>query len=146
MSAGSGPSVDDNSCSKESHSCKNCDKTGENKELLRCVGFKARWYCSKTCQTRDWDNHKEICKIIQALAIRYDPPELGKGDSEDEQAYKTHLTPKQHAKLVKLVGEKCNVKCNLNDVELCSVGYWRSNKSIKCNTVKEILGTWKFTI
>ena len=51
----------------------------------------------------------------------------------------THLTPKQHAKLVKLVGEKCNVKCKLNNVELlCFVGHWRSNKSIKYNTVKEV--------
>ena len=32
--------------------------------------------------------------------------------------YTAHLTPKQHTKLVKLVGEKCNVKCKLNDVEL----------------------------
>ena len=73
---------------------------------------------AKRAKTRDWDDHNEICKTIQALAIRYNPPDLGKGDSEDEQAYKTHLTPKQHSKVVKLVGGKCNVKCKLNNVEL----------------------------
>ncbi|KAK3720025.1 hypothetical protein QZH41_005170 [Actinostola sp. cb2023] len=39
---------------------------------------------------------------------------MRKEDPEDNGFYMTHLTPKQHAKVVNLVGKKCHVECFLN--------------------------------
>ena len=39
---------------------------------------------------------------------------MRKEDPEDNGFYMTHLTPKQHAKVVNLVGKKCHVECYLN--------------------------------
>ena len=47
--------------------------------------------------------------------------ELGKGDSEDKQAFVSHLTPKDQVKVSKLVGRKCLRNCKLNGVELAAL-------------------------
>ena len=47
--------------------------------------------------------------------------ELGKGDSEDKQAFVSHLTPKDQVKVSKLVGRKCLINCKLNGVELTAL-------------------------
>ena len=39
------------------------------------------------------------------------------GDSADTNVFVSHLTPKQSSTIAKLVGEKCQVKCQLNGKE-----------------------------
>ena len=86
-----------------------------------CGGCKATRYCKKSCQIKDWQNHKAICLAIQKLSDNIYENELGKGDSEDKQAFVSHLTPKDQLKVSKLVGRKCLMNCKLNGVELTAL-------------------------
>ena len=101
VSAEMGPRVDDKHV-QESHFCNSCSSQKETNTIFRCSGCKARWYCSKACQTTDWEIHKPLCNTIQTLATKYEEADLGWGDGDDPHAFKTHLTPKQQDKLIKL--------------------------------------------
>lgn len=35
-----------------------------NVKINRCSACKIPFYCSKDCQTRDWNNHKDFCKMV----------------------------------------------------------------------------------
>ena len=41
--------------------CKNCNKTGKRKEMKVCKRCRMSWYCSKECQTAQWEKHKKYC-------------------------------------------------------------------------------------
>jgi ankyrin repeat protein len=43
--------------------CVYCNKYIEG-NMKRCARCKIPWYCSKTCQTKDWDKHKLHCAKI----------------------------------------------------------------------------------
>jgi hypothetical protein len=43
--------------------CENCHQFNSNKSFMRCGQCRTLYYCSKTCQTIDWDNgHSKLCK------------------------------------------------------------------------------------
>ncbi|CAB3983154.1 Transposon Ty3-G Gag-Pol poly [Paramuricea clavata] len=42
----------------------------------------------------------------------------GLGDSSDTEMFASHLSPKKHAAIAKLVGRKCSVRCLVNDVDM----------------------------
>ena len=86
-----------------------------------CGGCKVTRYCKKFCQIKDWQNHKAICLAIQKLSENIYENELGKGDSEDKQAFVSHLIPKDQVKVSKLVSRKCLINCKLNGVELTAL-------------------------
>ena len=86
-----------------------------------CGAYKATRYCKKSCQIKDWQNHKAICLATQNLSDNICKNELGKGDSEDKEAFVSHLTPKDQVKVSKLVGRKCLINCKLNGVELTAL-------------------------
>ena len=50
-----------------------------------------------------------MCNAINELATRRDSKRAG--------SFVSHVTPRVQAKLVKLVGDKCKVRCSLNEVE-----------------------------
>ena len=55
--------------------------------------------------------HKQLCCAIQELSRA----EEANNSAHDESGhFISHLTPKQHSKLVDLVGNKCTVNCILN--------------------------------
>ena len=87
--------------------CGSISSEGGEEPLQRCSRCHATRYCSRDCQKEHWAAHEVLCSAIhtldkqekEALFRRYDP-----------------ITNKQKAKLVKLVGKKCLVSCQLNDV------------------------------
>ena len=93
-------------------------RTKSAEKFLVCGGCQATRYCKKSCQTKDWQNHKAICLAIQKLSDNIYENELGKGDSEDKQAFVSYLARRDKRKVSKLVGRKCLIHCKLNGVEL----------------------------
>ena len=71
-------------------------------------------YCSQHCQTKHWSEHKTLCVAIKNLST---PKEPGLEDSADTNVFVSHLTSKQRITIAKLVGEKCQVRCQLNGKE-----------------------------
>ena len=89
-----------------------------------CGGCKATRYCKKSCQFKDWQNDKAICLAIQILSENIYENELGKGDSEDKQAFVSHLTPKDQVKVSILVvenSESPSVDCEVKDSDEPSI-------------------------
>ena len=62
------------------------------------------------CQGAHWKDHRLLCQAIGHLSSR---------DSKEfrDPTCVSHLTPREHAKVIGLVGKKCIVKCLLNDCE-----------------------------
>ena len=99
----------------KSHHCNNCLKQETvSGEFNICSVCKLVRYCSRNCQKKHWGEHKTLCTAIRNLSV---PKEKGLGDSADANVFASHLTPNQRSTIVKLVGEKCNVRCELNGVE-----------------------------
>ena len=83
-------------------------------QLFSCVQCHEGCYCSKSCQKEDWNHHKKLCVAIATL-------EADKKTLDADRKVKrfdslnfltdTSLTPKEQFRLVKLIGEKCTVKC-----------------------------------
>ena len=78
----------------------------------QCSGCKAVRYCSKACQADRWKEHKTLCQAISTLA-----DQNYREDRERLQTFVSHLSPQEHAQVIRLVGRKCTVKCLLNGVE-----------------------------
>ena len=101
------------------HLCNCCQKSESEHKFKQCKSCKAVRYCSEQCQKTNWPDHKKICKAINELSSRAKSKNLekGLGDGEDDNVYVSHFTPKQQTHVTKLVGKKCTVRCQLNDVE-----------------------------
>ena len=93
--------------SPKSHTCKSCNggsRPMEDENLKWCTGCHSVQYCSTVCQKKHWNSHKVICAAIQDL----ESSQRRNTDSYD------HLSQKQKARVVKLVGRKCLIRCFLN--------------------------------
>ena len=99
--------------SNKSHLCGNCGKSQNSTSILRCSRYKTVCYCSKSCQSDHWKNHQSFCDAIVNMVIK-DAKE-GKEWLEKGQ-YVSHLTPAQQNNVIKLVGNRCLVKCLIEDV------------------------------
>ena len=87
--------------------------------LFRCGACKSASYCGKKCQVSAWGQHKPICDSIKTLSKHSDESvfERSLNDVENADVYATHVTPKEKARVAKLIGSKCTVLCKLNGVE-----------------------------
>lgn len=84
-------------------------------QLQQCSRCKSVLYCSSECQQQHWPNHKNLCKAIGLLAKAEQARNyIAPGDSSDEHVFPSHITPKQQARVARLVGNKCSVHCRLN--------------------------------
>ena len=95
-----------------SHACRFCGKTEGDIPFKQCSGCKAVRYCSKACQADHWKEHKTLFQAISTLA-----DQNYREDRERLQTFVSHLSPQEHAQVIRLVGRKCTVKCLLNGVE-----------------------------
>ena len=68
-------------------------------------------YCSEGYQKAHRPKHKE-------LSERGARKGKGLGDTQDNNVYVSHITPKQQDRTAKLVGRKCSVQCCLDDKPL----------------------------
>ena len=101
----------------KSHLCNYClKKENRSNEFQICSICKIVHYCSKDCQREHWVEHKTLCTSIKNLSTTAGTIP-GLGDSADTNMFFSHLTPKQIDTAVKLVGEKCQVKFQLNGKE-----------------------------
>ena len=52
-----------------------------------------------------------MCQSIQFLDNQESTSKIGSGDSKYEMMFRSHLTPTEHQKVAKLIGEKSEVNC-----------------------------------
>ena len=106
-----GQGVTDGS-NEKSPLCAGCGKLLKETVVLQCKGCKAAKYCDQKCQKGHWSEHKVLCSAIQQLSC----PNSAKISTIDSNSghFKTHLTFKQHAKVVGLLGKCCMVNCQFN--------------------------------
>ena len=67
-------------------------------------------YYSRACEKKHWPDHKVLCTAISHLANKAEPKTLDPSDN----TFVSHLTPREHAIVVGLVGKRCTVKEEIN--------------------------------
>ena len=76
----------------------------------RCKCCKLVNYCNRQCQRSDWPHHKALCTAISNREFKHsEAPQDNR-----QEVFMSHLTPKEHEKLIKLVGRRCTIKGKLN--------------------------------
>ena len=63
-------------------------------------------YCSQACKKKHWPDHKMLCTAISHLSNKAEPKTL----DPSYATFVSYLTPRQHARVVGLVGKRCAVK------------------------------------
>ena len=103
-------------------------KAAEGTVVLQCKGCKAAKCCDQKCEKGHWSEHKVLCNAIQQLSC----PNSAKISTIDSNSghFKTHLTFKQHAKVVGLVGKRCMVNCQFNGKPVKALGDTGSQVSV----------------
>ena len=79
------------------------------KKSFKCMRCQSANYCGKQCQKLHWKDHNVLCNAIHELSNAKKRTDASNGQ------YTACLNPKNHAKLIQLVGKKCTVSCQLGD-------------------------------
>ena len=106
------------------------------------------------CQKAHRPKHRVLCKAIKELSERGAHKEKGLGDTQDENVYASHITPRQQERIAKLVGKKCSVQCYLDDqplevlwdtgaqVSIVSESFLKSQlSSVQIQDIEQLLGS-----
>ena len=91
--------------------CNCCQKEEKDVNFKRCSACKLVYYFSTGCQKRHWNEHQVLCKAIQNLPKPQGEHIKGLGDECDSSVFVSHITPKHHSAVARLVGRKCSVNC-----------------------------------
>ena len=94
------------------HVCKFCGIREGTSSFKQCSNCKAVRYCSGRCQQQHWRQHKTLCQAISSLEER-----KCREGRENAGVFVSHLSPQEHAPVVRLVKRKCIVKCLLNELD-----------------------------
>ena len=123
---------------KESHECASCGKKQCGATIQICSKCKTVCYCTKKCQKEHWKSHQPLCDAIVGMTAKETEEER---QWFDKGQYISHLTPKQHDTVVNLVGNRCIVKCLMNDIPTTALWDTGAQVSIISHEwVKENLG------
>lgn len=87
-----------------------CLKFDCHMELLQCSACQSVCYFFVQCQKAHWPKHKVLCKAIKELSVKGACKEKVLGNTQEENMFASHLTPRQQECIAKLVGG--NVWCN----------------------------------
>ena len=106
VSATCGTSVDEPPHLVRTLVCGGCQSSNPE---YQCVNCKSARYCSKECQRTCWEDHKIICESIKKLSedITEQRPTI----------FLSHITASNRNKLVKLIGEKCEIDGEISNVK-----------------------------
>ena len=96
--------------SSQSQTCAHCGSKESQAMFKQCRQCKAVRYCSHPCQRAHWKQHKPLCQAISYVSS------LDDTGVDHSGVFVSHLSPKDQSQIVKLVGERCTVKCTMNDV------------------------------
>ena len=94
------------------HVCTFCGSKEGTSSFKQCSNCKAVKYCSRKCQQKHWRQHKTLWQAISSLEER-----KSREEREKTGVFASHLSPQEHARVVRLVGRKCTLKCLLNGLE-----------------------------
>lgn len=98
--------------SKESQKCANCGRIETPDKLKQCSSCKEVLYCSKTCQRRNWAEHRGKCAHLPRTS----------GKSHNKEKKRNNLHPPAQVghprRVTSLVGRQCLVECFLNGQQL----------------------------
>ena len=81
-------------------------------------------YCSKRCQETDYEEHKSICNYISQLEQLEQNKRFGQYDCNVDSP----ISPKNHNKLLKLIGSKPKINFELNGIK-CK-GLWDTGSMV----------------
>ena len=112
----------------KSHACKFCAKMEGVTPFRQCSGRKAVRYCSRECQQKHWRDHRILCQAISSLA-----EQKYREDREKAGVFVSHLSPQEHARVVRLVGGKLDSELKVCIFLTCCV---RSKKRWNLETVR----------
>ena len=128
--------------------CNFCSKVIKSDTRPLCNGCKVVFYCDKNCQKRHWKDRKILCQAISSIQASKIDCKSPRNNSV------THLTPKEHLKIVQIVGEKCVFECLLDgkrqsclwdtgsQVSIMSRDYLSQNfPHLEVKHLQELLGT-----
>ena len=99
------------------HYCNNCGKVEKGRKFKKCSSYKCVRYCSQECQKKQWKGHKILCQSIRELSGAGNQSTSELDDASDPAFFTNHITAKQRLKITRLVGNKCIVKCSLDQEE-----------------------------
>ena len=91
------------------HCCNGCGAVNKTPQHV-CSGCFAVHYCDKKCQKVHWKKHKTLCQAIKYLSNKEDK------NCEDKCVFEGHVDPKTKQRVVELVGERCEVECQIGEL------------------------------
>ena len=109
---------------QQSH-CSYCGKNETSSLFKSCSSCLTVKYCSKNCQLRHWKEHNVICKAINELSTKEYIEYTAKNINS---IYPTHIKPDQRVSIAKLVGEKCTIQFELENVKMN--GLWDTGAQV----------------
>lgn len=80
-------------------------------QYLRCSQCHITHYCSNMCQRKHWSKNTVLCEAIRDVKKEERHPQTD--DRELKRSFPSHLTPRQHTELTRLVGRRSVISCPL---------------------------------
>lgn len=103
-----------------------CNNCGVSEAKNTCKSCESVRYCSSQCQKKHWKEHKVLCRAIKTLTEQQDQR------IKESCSFNSQLTPGQQKQLVNLVGRRCTIECEINDVKTKALWDTGAEVSLVC--------------